>query len=105
MSEQRNRTAALTEVNVHILRYVRDSSEGEQEWEFFCECGEATCQEHVFLTLDGYVELHESGRAVLADGHKLSQVERARRLQADAEALRAQAELQVGRAKRNLDAS
>ena len=105
MSERRNRTAALTDVNVHILRYVRDSSEGEQEWEFFCECGEADCQEHVFLTLDGYVELHDSGRAVLADGHRLSQVERARRLQVDAEALRAQAELQLRRAQKNLETS
>lgn len=105
MAEQRNRTAALTDVNVHILRYVRDASDGQQEWEFFCECGDASCQEHVFLTLDSYVELHDAGRAVLAEGHHLSQVERARRLRADAEALRAQAAFQASRAKKNLDAS
>jgi hypothetical protein len=39
---------------------------------------------------------------VLADGHKLSQVERARRLRAESQALRAQAEHQAKRARKNL---
>jgi hypothetical protein len=72
----------------------------EQEWEFFCECGRDDCQERLKLTLDAYVALYDSGRAVLAEGHQLSQVERARRLRDDAEALRRQAEHQVRRVKK-----
>jgi multidrug efflux pump subunit AcrA (membrane-fusion protein) len=58
--------------------------------------------EHVALTVDAYAALHDSGRAVLAPRHRLSQVERARRLSEEAKALRAQAEHQVKRAKKNL---
>ena len=72
----------------------------EQEWEFFCECGRDDCQERLTLTLDAYVARYDSGRAVLAEGHQLSQVERARRLRDDAEALRRQAEHQVRRVKK-----
>ena len=96
------KTEALTEVNGHILEAARDSISGDQEWEFFCECGRSDCHEHVELTLDAYVALHDSGDAVLADGHRLSQVERARRLSQEAEALLGQAEQQVKRAKKNL---
>jgi len=39
---------------------------------------------------------------VLAEGHRLSQVDRARRLREDAEGLRAQAKHQVARAKKNI---
>jgi hypothetical protein len=85
----------------HLLRHVR-VSHGEQEWEFPCECGKESCHEYVFLTLDAYAALHDDGRAVLADGHRLSQVERARRLGAEAEALRRQAEHQLSRATKNM---
>lgn len=101
IGKQRN-TAALTAVNRTILRYARDSDEPLQEWEFFCECGDENCYEHVVLTLEAYVALRDADRAVLADGHVLSAVERARRLREDAVALRRQAEHQTKRAKKNL---
>jgi len=94
------KTAALTEMNWDLCR-MRASSAGRQEWEFSCECGAEHCYERVFLTLDEYIALREFDRAVLAEGHHLSQVERSRRLRDDAEALHAQADQQVRRAKRN----
>jgi hypothetical protein len=87
-------------VNQHILDAARESIGNDQEWEFFCECGRDYCQERVTLTVDAYAALNEAGRAVLADGHTLSQVKRARGLCDDAEALRRQAELQVKRSKK-----
>ena len=96
------RIAAAALVNEAILRHVQDSQYGELEWEFLCECGEEDCHEHVFLTLDDYIELHDSGEAVLGGGHRLSQIGRARRLHAEAEALRRQALHQVKRAQKNL---
>ena len=102
MDEGSTRSSALTEVNRNILLHLRDADDGELEWEFFCECGRESFHEHVFLTLDAFIELHDGGGAVLADGHHLSQVERARRLREDAEGLRAQAKHQVKRAKKNL---
>jgi hypothetical protein len=101
MSQERAfKTSAMTDVNRHILDAARESISYEQEWEFFCECGRDDCQERLKLTLDAYVALYDSGRAVLAEGHQLSQVERARRLRDDAEALRRQAEHQVRRVKK-----
>lgn len=102
MDEGSTRSSALSEVNRNILLHLRDADGGELEWEFFCECGQESCHEHVFLTLDAYVALHDSGGSVLAEGHRLSQAERARRLREDAEALRAQAAHQVQRAKKNV---
>jgi multidrug efflux pump subunit AcrA (membrane-fusion protein) len=84
------------------LRRVRDAISGEREWEFACECGRRDCDELVFLTLDAYAALHDAGQAVLAEGHRVSQVARARRLVQAARALSAQAEQQVARARRNL---
>lgn len=95
-------TAALNEANRNILLTVRDSSEGELEWEFFCECGNEGCHERVFLRLDDFIALHDQGEPVLAEGHQPSQVERARRLRSEAEALAGQAGHQVKRAERNL---
>lgn len=95
------KTEALAEVNGHILDVAQESISDELEWEFFCECGQDACQEHVMLTLDTYVALRDGGGAVLAQGHQRSQVERARRLREDAEALSRQAEHQVKRAKKN----
>src|SRR5204863_6413692 len=96
------KTAALTEVNAHILDAARDSVTQEQTWEFFCECGRSDCGEHVEVTIDGYVALREAGEPVLAPGHRLSRAERARRhahdLREDSEALQAQARHQVRRA-------
>ena len=105
MGKQRAfKTEALTEMNWNLSR-ARAPIAGEQEWEFFCECGEKNCRESVFLTLDAYVALHDRGKVVLAGGHHLSSVVRARRLRGDAKALVAQAMHQVKRARRNLGAS
>ena len=102
MSERRMPDAAtLAAANGHILRHVRDSDDGH-EWEFLCECGKEDCHERVLLTIDAYIAHRDQGEAVLADGHLLSQVERARRLRAEAEALTGQADHQVKRAKKNL---
>ena len=97
------KTAALTEVNVHILDAARDSISDEQCWEFFCECGRPDCHEHVMLDVNQYVALHDHDKAVLARGHHLSQMERARRLREESHALRAQAEHQIRRARENVD--
>jgi hypothetical protein len=103
MGEQRGaKTAVLTEVNQRVLGAALDSIAKEQEWEFFCECGAPECHEYVKLTVHAYGVLHDGGGAVLAAGHGLSQLERARRLREDADALRRQAKHQVRRAKRNL---
>jgi hypothetical protein len=98
------KTGALAEVNEHILSAARDSISQEQTWDFFCECGREGCAELVQLTTGVYVSLRDRGDAVLAPGHRLSRAERARRqareLREDSEALRAQAEHQVRRAKK-----
>ena len=74
------KTAALTEVNSHILRAARDSlGDAQEEWGFFCECGHEDCHEHVKLTLGAYSALHDGGGAVLAGGHRADQLERVRR--------------------------
>ncbi|MFL5830175.1 MAG: response regulator transcription factor [Solirubrobacteraceae bacterium] len=66
------RSAALAEVNQGILEVACDSRFEEQAWDFFCECGEEECHEYVLLAVDAYVRLHDSGGAVLADGHMSS---------------------------------
>lgn len=63
---------ALAEANENIFRSVRDSTDGELEWEFFCECGREDCHERVFLGLDAYVALRDHGGVVLANGHSRS---------------------------------
>jgi hypothetical protein len=97
------KTFLLTEVNHHIRDLAADADwdAGDPEWEFFCECGRRDCHEQVKLTLDAYVALGDGNRPVLAPGHRLSQVERARRLREETQALLAQAEQQVKRAQRN----
>jgi hypothetical protein len=102
VGESWTRSSALTDANRNILLHVQDADAGELEWEFFCECGRNHCHEHVFLTLDAFIAIHDGGDAVLAEGHRLSQSDLARRLRDDAGALRAQAEHQIRRAKKNL---
>lgn len=107
-SEHATKTAVMTEVNRRILDTTAGSLGSNQDgegWEFFCECGCPECEERVTLTVSAYSALHDGGNAVLAPGHRLSQVERARRLSEASEALRAQADLQVKRAKKNLGES
>jgi hypothetical protein len=96
---------ALSVVNEHILDAARESVADELDWEFFCECGRSGCQEHVLLSVERYIALHDGGEAVLAPGHRLSQTARARTLRSDAKALRGQAKHQVRRAKQNLSES
>lgn len=93
---------ALTDANRNILLHVRETDDGELEWEFFCECGQASCESRVHLTLDRLIALRDGGGVVLAEGHRVSQVERARAVGDQARALRAQAEHQIQRAKKNL---
>jgi two-component system, NarL family, invasion response regulator UvrY len=101
--EQPTSNAALRSgVNERVVHVARKSFAPDQEWEFFCECGHDDCHEHVSLTVDAYAALHDSGRAVLANGHELSQTERSRRLRGDADALTRQAEHQARRARKNL---
>ena len=106
-ARRRFKTEALTEVNAHILEAARDSITQEQEWEFFCECGDSTCGEQVKLSVEEYVGLRERGDAVLADGHRLSRGElalrRASELGEESAALRAQAEHQVRHARKRTD--
>jgi DNA-binding NarL/FixJ family response regulator len=67
------KSAALAEVNQAILEAAGDSRFEEQAWDFFCECGGEECHEYVRLAVDAYVRLHDSGGAVLADGHTSSE--------------------------------
>lgn len=84
------------------LSVAREPVEQEQEWEFFCECGCYGCDRRVKLTVAAYRALHDGGGFVLAPGHRRSESERSRQLREEAVALRAQAELQVQRARQNL---
>ena len=93
---------ALTDAHRQLLSRTHGSDGGEREWEVFCECGEEKCYEQVFLTLDAFFLVREHGGAVLAPGHRMSQIERARELRLEADALRRQADHQLRRAKRNL---
>lgn len=92
--------------NERVRALARTVGEGrEEEWEFFCECGDSDCSEMVRLRTDAFDRLSGSrdGR-VLADGHPLSRARAARELARDlhesARALRAQAEHAVERGRR-----
>lgn len=65
------KTAALAEVNAHILEAARESPARSEEWEFFCECGQPDCRELVTLSLAGYASLRGSDEPVLAADHLL----------------------------------
>jgi hypothetical protein len=92
----------LTQVNVSIRDLAAGSEIAPAEWEFFCECGSSDCHEQVLLTLESYGRVHDHGFSVLAAGHRVNQPARAVRLRREAHALRAQAEHQLRRARRNL---
>ena len=91
-----------TEANEHLLGLVDDDLGVVHEWEFMCECGDEDCHESVFLTVAAFVALRDAGEAVVADGHHVSPAAHARRVRNATQALRAQAEHQVQRAKKNL---
>jgi len=65
------KTAALAEVNSHILEAAQESSAVTGDWEFFCECGQPDCRELVTLSLPEYASLRERGEPVLAPSHRL----------------------------------
>ena len=73
---------------------------------FTCECGKPDCIEGVLLEPDEYEALRDRGGYILAAGHHVSRFEDtrrlARRLSADARALRAQAAQQQRRLRRFL---
>ena len=94
--------AREVEANEHVLSLVDDEPGGVREWEFMCECGHEGCHESVFLTVAAFVALRDSGEAVVAAGHHVSPAAHARRVRNATQALRAQAEHQVKRAKKNL---
>jgi len=86
--KQALKTAALTEVNGHILEFASESASSETDWEFFCECGEADCHAMVRLTVNEYTGLRDADGAMLAPQHELSGEARAKRLRAGTQALR-----------------
>ena len=92
----------LAQVNASIRELADASETGPVDSEFICECGADGCREHVHLSLDAYAALHDNGFPVLAPGHTVSERARSERLRKDAEALRAQAEQQLKRARRIL---
>lgn len=92
----------LTQVNVSIRDLATGSESAPVEWEFFCECGAPECHEQVLLTLESYGAIHDHGFPIIAPGHRVNQPARAARLRQEAHALRAQAEHQMRRAKRNM---
>jgi hypothetical protein len=91
-----------TKASEHPLGLVDEDGSVVHEWEFMCECGHEDCHESVFLTVADFVTLRDAGAAVVAEGHHLSPVVHARRVRNATQALRAQAEHQVKRAKKNL---
>ena len=92
------KTAALTEANVHVLETATRSESGEPVWEFFCECGRPDCNALVMLTSEAYTDIRDGETAVLAPGHTLNPVVRAKRLREAAQALRVDVEYQARRA-------
>jgi len=70
-----------------------------------CECGKTGCRSTVYLTVEEFREIRDTpGRYVTAPGHTVSTTEATRRaargLRDDAEALKAQAEHQISRARK-----
>ena len=98
------KTAVLTEINRRSGEVAEQSVARGEGWKFFCECGNHNCHELVVLSLDRYLATRADGGAVLAPGHRLSRGESARRqakiLHDDSQVLRAQANNQRRRAKK-----
>jgi hypothetical protein len=97
------------DVSGHLRMAVRRfdlSGHGHDMWDFLCECGAEDCKQWVTLPVSEHEERRRTGAPILAPGHELNQGRRsrrkARRLAAEAKALRGRAELQFRRAVRNL---
>jgi len=111
MTDRRTESSgARAEVNRNLRMAVKrfDLSElDEDTWDFLCECGDDTCREWVTMRVSEYEALQRADEPIRAEGHRLDDSQRARRkarhLADDAKALRAQAEHQRKRARRNLE--
>lgn len=111
MSQEKEHLAkqeVLLELNGRVHEAARRFEDNESErnlWDFTCECGAPDCRSPVSLRLAEYEALRAAERPVLVDGHVEQRPakarERAEELRSDSEALKAQAELQQKRAKRN----
>jgi hypothetical protein len=107
--EQRAKQDVLLELNARVhdaARRFEGSEPGRDLWDFTCECGAPDCRAPVSLTLARYEALRLGEQPLLADGHGAQRPAKAREhaeeLRADSEALKAQAELQQKRARRNI---
>ena len=106
-TKRTGRSAERTEVNRNIRMAVKrfdvPALDGDESWDFLCECGNEDCGQWVTLTLKAYEALLRADEPVLAAGHELSRSQRARRkarkLVDDSHALRAQADVQQKRAR------
>jgi rubrerythrin len=96
----------LSEVNARVRELADWQSQGTDDWDFRCECGETDCHETVSLTVAEYELLRAGGSPILAEGHEPCRARVAREvsseLRRESEALREQARLQARRARRNL---
>ena len=109
-TKQTGRSADRTEINRNIRmavkRFDAPTLDGEESWDFLCECDASDCGQWVTLTLKRYEALLRADEPVLALGHVLSRSQRARRkalkLVDDSHAPRAQSNVQHKRAGRNL---
>jgi len=100
-AQQAGKLLALTDANRFVGDLASASAKG-RAWQFFCECGRLACHALVELTLVEYEAIKDDEKPVLAPGHLVDQKERARVLREHAQALRAQAQLQMSRARKNL---
>jgi hypothetical protein len=89
-----------------VKRFDLSEPDRDETWAFLCECGAEDCTEWVTLPLAEYEALRKADTPILADGHVVDEFRRTRHkshgLVDEAKALRAQAELQLKRAMRNL---
>jgi hypothetical protein len=99
-AEQRALTARLVNLEIRSMVPERDWSESD-EWEFLCECG--TCQDRIALLPVDFDRRIAADEFILVPGHLFdvaSEARRvARRLREESEALIAQAQQAVRRAK------
>lgn len=100
-AEQRALTSRLINLEIRSMLPERDWSESD-EWEFLCECG--TCQDRIAL-LPGEFDRRIAGdEFILVPGHLFDVASEARRvacrLRRESEALIAQAQHAVRRAKK-----
>ncbi len=107
--QQRAKQDVLLELNARVhdaAKRFEGSEPGRDPWDFTCECGASDCREPVSLTLAQYEALRSVEQPILAHGHGPERPANVRRqaeeLRADSEALKAQAELQQKRARRNI---